>query len=95
MVNVVNRALRGFIYFLRCLFFPSLLLRAELWDMKPEPCVVRIPSNLHVCFLNRACSLIPPYFSANRQEMQPGKRAIKQTPALKGARGFVPSHFAC
>lgn len=29
--------------------------------MKPEPCVVRIPSNLHVCFLNRACSLIPPF----------------------------------
>lgn len=71
------------------------LLRYELWDMKPELRVVRIPSNLHVCFLNRACSLIPPSFSANRQEMQPGRSAIKQTLALKGAHGFVPARFAC
>lgn len=76
------------------LFFFS-LLRDELWDTKSELCVVRIPSNLHVCFLNRACSLIPPSFSANRQEMQPGRSAIKQTLALKGVRGFVPARFAC
>ena len=75
-------------------FFFFSLLRYELWDMKSEP-VVRIPSNLHVCFLNRACSLIPPSFSANRQEMQPGRSAIKQTLALKGVRGFVPARFAC
>lgn len=77
------------------IFQPFSLLRDELWDMKSEPCVVRIPSNLHVCFLNRACSLIPPSFSANRQERQPGRSAIKQTHALKGVLGFVPARFAC
>lgn len=91
-VSVVKRALSGFFKPLS-LFFS--LLRDELWDTKSELCVVRIPSNLHVCFLNRACSLIPPSFSANRQEMQPGRSAIKQTLALKGVRGFVPARFAC
>lgn len=56
-VSVVKRALSGFFKPLS-LFFS--LLRDELWDTKSELCVVRIPSNLHVCFLNRACSLIPP-----------------------------------
>lgn len=35
----------------------------EIWAVGHEvwaACVVRIPSNLHVCFLNRACSLISP-----------------------------------
>ena len=54
-LSVVNRAERIF----QPSFFP--LLRYELWDIKSEQCVVRIPSNLHVCFLNRACSLIPPF----------------------------------
>lgn len=58
--------------------FPLSLLKDELWDMKPEPRLVRISSNLHVCFLSRACSLVhpptpPSSFSANRQEMQPGE----------------------
>lgn len=37
---------------------PPCTLRYEQWDMRCA-CVVKIPSNLHVCFLNRACSLIP------------------------------------
>lgn len=37
---------------------PPCTWRREQRDMKCA-CVVRIPSNLHVCFLNRACSLIP------------------------------------
>ena len=104
-------------------FFPPttpfwfFIVQREIWAVGHEvwaACVVRIPSNLHVCFLNRACSLISPpppfssssssssssfpflfFSSANRQEMQPGRSAIKQTLALKGVRGFVPARFAC
>lgn len=88
-VSVVNRAE----WIFQPSFFP--LLRYELWDMKSELCVVTIQSNLHLLFLKQGMFAYPPSFPANRQEMQPGRSAIKQTLALKGVRGFVPARFAC
>lgn len=80
--------------------FPLSLLRDELWDMKPEPRLVRISSNLHVCFLSRACSLMPPpptplkLFCKSTGDAT-RRSAMKQTAALWGAFAFVAPRFAC